>query len=399
MRFFAAVVAAAVVVAAPAASAAPSRTTILGVVWYDGRTTAVAKLDAMTLEPVAQSAIVKGPASFRTLSPDGRRAIFGVDEGGTLMRIVDLDTLSWGATLSPAGGNGAAILWSQPNQIVALGYGPVAAISIIDASTGAGRIPRVVSGLVITAVVAPHAIVAIVGAEGKIAHPRLVVVDENGSVKSRALRQIKAGTRVVSQQPFRMRTKVPGLAVDPDGARAVIVPAVGPILDVDLRTLAVAPHTLAVRTLAAHTKAIEGTDRRAEWFGGYVTVTGTNYTTPESSQPIGLWAIDPRDWTVRLVDAEVGATVFSHGRLVALKTLIDDTHTFAGIEATTYDGKLQRLHTLVAHGNAWISAVTADRIYVALEWAKRFEIVDAATGAVIAPSVAPSHPTSIVGDS
>jgi hypothetical protein len=401
MRSFAASFAAAVVLAAPAAAAQKAPPSILGVLWYQGRTTAVAKLDALTLAPLVQSAVVHGPAALVVRSPDGRRALFSLDEDGATLRVLDLDTMTWSAPFVAPGSSGETAVWTDDDRIVLLAGADPSWISVVDAKTGRQKLVRTLRQTVVAAAPTRRAIVAVLAPVGRIGRARLAVVDERGGVRSIPLRGITAGSKIVSSQPFRMRTRVPGLAVDPDGDRAVVVAASGSLVEVDLATLAPAAHRLAARTLAARRKSIEGTFRTARWFGRFVAVTGYDWdpSAPDRAEPVGLWFVDTRDWSARSVDPDATAAVVAGGHLVAVRDFWNaDAQRLEGVEATGYDADARQVFDVFVPGMSWLSGTAGSLLYIAADNLARFEIVDAVTGAVVAPSVTPPQTTSILGD-
>jgi hypothetical protein len=401
MRSFAASFAAAVVLAAPAAAAQQVPPSVLGVVWYEGRTTAVAKLDPLTLAPLAQSAAVQGPAALVARSPDGGRALFSVDEAGATLRVLDLDTMTWSAPFVAPATSGATALWRQDDRLVLLQSGDVSWISVVDPTTGRQKLVRMLRQIVVAAAPTRRSIVAVLAPTAKIGRARLAVVDERGGVRSIPLRGITAGSNIVSSQPFRMRTRVPALAVDPSGDRAVVVAATGSVVEVDLATLTATAHRLAARTLSVHRKSIEGTFRTARWFGPFVAVTGYNWdpSAPDRAEPAGLWFVDTRDWSARAVDPNATAAVVAGGHLVAVTDFWNaDAQRLEGVEATGYDADAHRVFDVFVPGMSWLSGVAGSYVYIAADNLAHFEIVDAATGAVVAPSVTPARTTSIIGD-
>ena len=401
MRSFAALFAAAVVLAAPAAAARGAPPGVLGVLWYQGRTTAVAKLDPLTLAPLAQSAPVAGPARLLARAPDGRRALFSVDEAGTTLRVLDLDTMTWGPAFAGSGLSADTVLWTHDDRLVLIGSGTVSWIELADPHSGRQHLIRVFRYGVVNAVRTAHSIVALLAPPEKIGRARLAVVDDSGGVRSVALRGVTAGSKVISSQPFRMRMRTPGLAVSPDGEQAVVVPARGAVVDVDLSTMTTAMHRLAARTPAVHAKSIEGSARAAVWFGPYVAVTGYNWNPkrPDRAEPAGLWLLDTRDWSTRSVDPDATAAVVAGGHLVAVKDFWNaDAQRLEGVEATGYDADARQVFDVFVPGMSWLSGVAGSYLYIAADNLAHFEIVDAATGAIVAPSVTPAQTTSILGD-
>jgi hypothetical protein len=125
----------------------------------------------------------------------------------------------------------------------------------------------------------------------------------------------------------------PGLAVSPDGSRAVVVPGGSRVLDVDLRTLAVAERELSepvsllgrlrawLEPQALAKGPLEGPVRSAAWLpGDRIAVAGWDYRQVGDramvSEAAGVRLIDTRDWSVRTL-AEGATAVAARRRLAA----------------------------------------------------------------------------------
>jgi hypothetical protein len=112
-----------------------------------------------------------------------------------------------------------------------------------------------------------------------------------------------------------------------------------------------------------------------------------------------LWLLDTRDWSTRSLDRDATAVVVAGGHLVGVKDFWNaDAQRLEGVEATGYDADARRVFDVFVPGMSWLSGVAGSYVYIAADNLARFEIVDAATGAVVAPSVTPAQTTSILGD-
>lgn len=120
----------------------------------------------------------------------------------------------------------------------------------------------------------------------------------------------------------------PGLAYDPVGQRAFVVPPDGPIAEVDLDGLTVTYHSTetypveAVATAlvpAASAKLSGSATREAVWLGeGLIAVSGfDNGTFRPDGQPAGVTIIDTRDWSICLLDRRPTRIALTGGTLLA----------------------------------------------------------------------------------
>jgi hypothetical protein len=157
----------------------------------------------------------------------------------------------------------------------------------------------------------------------------VVVVNDNGSMRSVTLAGIRAGIhwhRVRGVQVGDISQ--PGLTADPDGHRAYVVSAANLVAEVDLSTLSVTYHRLAstsARQLTRVEKSLNGPTRYAAWLGdGRMAVAGTNATkrvsrnksVKETWSPAGVAVINADAWHSRMIDAAANGFVVADGALV-----------------------------------------------------------------------------------
>lgn len=244
-------------------------------------------------------------------------------------------------------------------------------------------------------------LVLLLGSSGVFAPARVAVVDAEGRARLGALERIVAGTVSEGEgEEHRARTIQPGLAVDPDGRRAFVVPASGPVAEVDLETLAVSYHELhrpsplrrALRWLdpAAQAKAIEGPVREARWLGGgAIAVSGTDYSIVRkdgeelmAQAPAGLTLVDTGSWTARVLDREASGFAAASGLVIAQGGRWDselDRGLGPGLRAFGLDGRERwRLHP---GQYRWLDPAGP----VGYVWLGegRAEVVELATGSVL----------------
>jgi len=241
---------------------------------------------------------------------------------------------------------------------------------------------------------------------GAFAPARVLAVDAEGTGRLVSVGRILAGMIVDRESAdHRSRTIQPGLAVDPDGRRAFLVPPQGPVAEIDLRTLAVGYHELDRPSLlrrllrwlvpAAQAKALEGRVREARWLGdGLVAVSGVDYSIVGAASgeervvaaPAGLSLIDTRSWSARVLDREASGFAVAPGLVVAQGGRWDsgqERRFGPGLRAFSVDGRERwRLHA-----GEYRSLEPAGPVgYVYLDeypGGSRVEVVDLATGRVV----------------
>lgn len=252
---------------------------------------------------------------------------------------------------------------------------------------------------------------------GEFAPARLAVVDSEGATRIRAVERVLAGTIVdETTTDYRARTIQPGLAIDPDGRRAFLVPAAGPVAEIDLETLAVSYHELDRPSLlgrllqwltpAVQAKAIEGPVREARWLGdGMLAVSGTDYSveardgeTRLVETPAGLSLIDTRSWTSRLLEPDASGFAVAPGLVIAQGGRWDtelERGFGPGLHAFGLDGHERwRLH---AGEYRWMD-IAASVGYVYSDGG-RADVVDLETGTVVARVVRDPFPQLLAGQS
>ncbi len=278
------------------------------------------------------------------LSPDGRRMAVGAEMRGRI-QLVDLQR--WrglGAIELPgarpaASGGASGLVWASPRRLLALSglaYGARATPVVVDPVRR-----RVVHeadwrGAPLQPHAAGERLVFLSAPQGRSApgRARLVSFDPAGRLRELLLERIGAGTWRSGGGPWQHVE--PALAVSRSGRRAYVVSGdVRLVAEVDLRRWRVAYHELAEPTSAmrrllalveppAHAKEpVDSEVRRAEVLpNGAIAVTGedTRATDPPHGAPpipFGVWLIDPRTWTVRLVDRDAQDFTVAGGRLLA----------------------------------------------------------------------------------
>jgi hypothetical protein len=159
-------------------------------------------------------------------------------------------------------------------------------------------------------------LVLLLAPPGRIGPATLAVVDPTPRARTVRLTGILARTTASGVGADR-RTIVqrPALALSPAGRRAYVF---GPdaAAAVDLRTLAV--RAAPLRRVAAASKRAQGSVRTAATLpDGRIVLSGVDYG---ARTPVGMWLVDPADWSRRLLDRDeswfrvAGGLVFARGR-------------------------------------------------------------------------------------
>ena len=237
----------------------------------------IARLDARTLERVAAASVGFPPSTVWARSPDGRSLVVGGGDDAPEFRIVRVSPMrATGAPVRLRGrGSVAAIAWPSPARIVALvGQGTSEPrVVVVDPRTQRVLSTTTLDGSLVVSAATSDRVVGLLGPRRSIGPARLAVVGRSGVVRTARL-PLHAGweTRGALQQ------LMPGLALDPRGRRAVVVPPGDRAVEVDLRTLAVRAHELLRRRSLlgrlrdwlepeARAKGIPGLVRTAVWVG------------------------------------------------------------------------------------------------------------------------------------
>ncbi len=306
--------------------------------------------------------------------------------------------------LSPAGECSEALTWLRPDRLLAVvETGTESTLVVVDPRSRRVLRREPLDGQVRATGRAAEALVLVLSEYGRIGPMRLAVVDADGVVRTVTLDRIVGGTVVGEEGPdSSARTVEPGLAVDPDGARAFLVPAAGSLAEVDLTTLALRYHDLsepvsllgALRrwlSPSAQAKEIDGPTRFARWLGdGLIAVTGTDYSTTTDAagkrrllgRAVGLRVIDTHSWTARTLNRDASAFVLAGDLVVAEGGSIDsarDQQVGVGLVAYGLDGRERwRLHS---GAQVWLNPAGAVG-YVSADQS-RVEVVDLASGTVV----------------
>ncbi len=370
----------------------------------DSEGSRVGWVDARTLEPVDDRSVsvpfFLGPAQR---SPDGATLAIGASEGSSV-QLVDVERMRSLRTIDAGPAPFVERLqWARPDLLLAsLGGLPSRAVAL-NPETGEVLKAETLGGMMLYSDHTKDELVFLVGPEKGIGPTRLVVFDGSG-LRTADLTEIEAGWAEEgdSAEDYRARHSIPGLAVEPSGDRALVIPAGGRVAEVDLATMQVSYHDLTepVSLLgrlrdwlepSAHAKALEGPERNAVWLpNGLVAVSGAQYAMDGNSvdiTPAGLSLIDPGDWTVHRLSDEPTWVAFRGGALLGSAwSEGSDEQTVIGFDPNgTPRFKLAR-------ESADLSQTSGGHLYATSHDGTRFEIIDLETGKTVGRA-APRHET------
>jgi hypothetical protein len=373
--------------------AAPSPAPILAAS-YDPDGSRVLWVNGRTLEPFdGRSVAVPFATGVGALSPDGGVLAVGENEGGRV-QLVEVESMRALSTFEIGRTSWVERLhWATPDLLLASLGGSTSRVAALDPLTGEVVSEHDLEGVTLYSHPAGKELVLLVAPAAGIGPARLVVFD-GSELRSVELGEVQAGwEQEGSDEDFMARQSVPALAVDPSGARALVVPAGNRVAEVDLRSLEVAYHDLAepVSLLgrlrnwlepSAHAKAMDGPDRNAVWLpSGLVAVSGSQYTMDGDSvdvTPAGLAVIDPSDWSIRRLSDQPSRVTFRGGALLASAW----TEGLDQQVLIVFDVDGTSRFSLIREG-ADFSQVSGHHLYATTPDGTRFEIIDLETGETV----------------
>ncbi len=357
----------------PAGAFAAGAPPLLGIVDHStyGGNGMLVRLDRGTLRPSPTHRVVLG--SFEdgwSLSPDNRELAVGFANpscvgGSTALRFIDTARMRrLGDVPLLPNGTVEATDWLDATHVLAVvqasdcvsdkGF----SVFAIDAATRTVSSRRPIPGRVVAVARARGAIVLLLAPRDRIGAARIAVVGRGGVIRVAAA-GVQAGFRPL-RSGGRLRTDVPGLAVSRNDA--YVVPAIGPLVRVDLRTLRV--ESLGARKARTLQKGATGPLRTAVPLGnGLLAVTGWNVGETSAglrAVPAGLELVDPKTRRYRLLDPDTSRIALTSGALIG----DSDGATPTGLTAYTEHGRV-RYRLYPGQPVSFIGAV-ADRGYAAI---------------------------------
>lgn len=363
---------------------------LLGI--QDGK---LVRVDSETLRPLPGASILVGSGGCAprlggracwtnapwTVSPDRARLAVARNDASSL-RLVDVRRTRVVADVRLDGGAVGALAWLSPGRLLAVQETnwERQRLVAVDLARRKVAVRRALGGSVVQLTRTPRELVMLLAPAQAISPARIAVADPRGTVRFVRLGKIAAGSKVLGTgSNHRVDSRVPGLAVDPQGRRAFVL-SQSLAAEVDLGTLAVSYHPLGPpRSLLARAKQTNGYARTARWLGGdRLAVSGAD-SDESAARPAGLLLVDTRTWSVRTIEPR------AFGFRVADNLLL---WTGDGLAAYGLDGE-QRFH-LFDGSVTWVAQVHGGRAYVGISGQDGvLRIVDLADGRVVGERRAP----------
>ena len=217
------------------------------------------------------------------------------------------------------------VSWITPETVVAIRQRASRTLELagVDAGTRTVRWRKPLSGAVLASASVGGELVLLVGKDGQIVAPRIVVVDAQGRIRSEELSRLRAGwSWDAGATPPVGETRQPGLAVDAATRTAFVAAPSGLVAEIALDGLGVRYH--ALRGMFA--KYQSGAIRQAVSLGGGIlAIAGTNFTVEKNAKDelvqdtrgSGLELVDTRTGTTRSLDATATVVASWPGGLVS----------------------------------------------------------------------------------
>ena len=376
-------------------------------------TWALTRLDPRTLRRLPGRAVDLGKHGLGwSFSPDRSQLVLG---GAPDVRFVDVKNRQALGDVSLDVGVHEfvqASQWLGANEVVAMAapccWQSPTTIAWIDAGSRQVTATRAFDASLIAYAHAPDAIVLVLGPHAGVGPARLVRVGSDGDVRETMLDRISAGGEMLTEDPAHASPfAVPGVAVDSEGSRAIVVGSGSLVAEVDLKSLAVRYHDLAERALAAAEKGpLNGGFRTATWLGnGILAVSGydlSSYTDADGNllgrrTAAGVSLLDTRDWSVRMLDRKATDLALARGALVTTgQSWGGAAQQVTGTGLSIYSPNGRRRAHLFGKLSLAVQAV-GSRVFVASQDGRSYRIVDVAKGRIVRTMHGRELPELLVG--
>lgn len=351
---------------------------VLAIVWKESGAS-LAELDPISLQPAGRRIRLDPFGGGWSFSPDRSQLALG-GGGVPSLHLVVLTSLRSRATLRlGARGSVAAVSWPRPDRVLAtVEWGAFGhAVVVVDPLRGRVLARHGLPGTIAAQASAGAGIVFLLGPASSIGPSRLVAVDADGAMRSAALDRVLAGLLPGGDTGGLVsRYRYPGLAVSPDGRRAVVVDPAGLVAEVELDSMAVRyrelrePISLLGRLRnwlepPAQAKAADGPARHAVWLDDHLLAVsgmdarasvGASGSVDERDSPAGLRLIDTRIWTVRTLDPAASAITVAGELVLAYGVIWDGSgqrSTGPGLTAYNRDGD-RRFRVFAGEPVSWV---------------------------------------------
>jgi hypothetical protein len=233
--------------------------------------------------------------------------------------------------------------WVSPDRVLAVageGFGRQRLLWV-DAKSRKVVARRAYSGWNVNSLTVPGGLAVAVGPNEGVGPLRILLVDENGGIRTIVVDGIKAGAEYAepdAEPPGQVLT--PAITVDHEANRLYVVAARGLLVaEVDLASGAVDYHSLGA---SASKGNVDVWWRHAVWAGdGRIAVTGDHWPSPQGRRlpdgpvPFGIRMIDTRTWTIATLDPRPDSM-----HVAADTVLASGTRFFDGGQRTESTGLL-----------------------------------------------------------
>ena len=260
-----------------------------------------------------------------SMSPDRQRlvAAAGVRRNAepTAVRFVDLASRQIEGTVTLPGefSRVTATAWIRGRVLVVVSASSATRVYAVDPDRLVTISQIEFPGTVVLGERSQSSLVLLLAAPNRIGPATIAVVDQLPRVRTVVLGRIAVGTATTGDgAESRLTIRRPALTLGPSGQRAFVLGAGEPPAAIDLRTLSV--RYAPVRLTAAANKRAEGSMRTAETLPDGRIVVGANvYGATAAEDTAGLWLIDPKDWSRRVLSTKwtwfhvAGGLIFTRG--------------------------------------------------------------------------------------
>jgi hypothetical protein len=260
-----------------------------------------------------------------SISPDRQRlvAAAGVRRNGepTAVRFVNLASRRIEGTMTLPGefSRVTATAWIRGRVLVIVSASSTTRVFAIDPDRRVTISQLEFPGTVVRGERGQSALVLLLASPNKIGPATIALVDQSPRVRTVVLEKIAVGTTATGDgADHRLTIRRPALTLGPSGQRAFVIGAGESPASIDLRTLSV--RYAPVRLTTAANKRVEGSERTAETLpDGRIVVGASVYGATGTANTAGLWLIDPKDWSRRVLSKKwtwfrvVGGLIFARG--------------------------------------------------------------------------------------
>lgn len=316
---------AAVLVVLAGAAPASGKVDELYALRYGAKMNLLVPYDPVRLVPSGSPIRMGGFGHAWSLSPDRQRlvAAAGVRRNGepTAVRVVDLASRRIEGTVTLPGefGRVTATAWVRGRVLVVVSAESSTRVYAVDPDRRVSTSQLEIPGTIVLGERAPSSLVLLLASPDQIGPATIAVVDQSPRARTVVLERITVGTTTTGDGAARRFTiRRPALTLGPSGQRAFLIGAGESPAAIDLRTLSV--RYAPVRLTAAANKRVEGSIRTAETLPDGRIVVGANvYGATAAENTAGLWLLDPKDWSRRVLSTKwtwfrvAGGLIFARG--------------------------------------------------------------------------------------